>query len=128
MTNTGPAILLISPDLMLTSQLAGLAAGIGGQLETLSRCDANATGSEFDLVLIDLGNLRDSPEDLLLQLKASLPRPPASIVAFGPHVHKERLDDAVRAGCTEAVSRGELIGSFAACVGRWCGSAEAPDS
>ncbi len=107
---------------MLTSQVAGLAAGLGGHLETLSRCDATATGSHFDLVLIDLGSLRDSPDDLLRQVKSRLtqqPQPP--IVAFGPHVHKQRLDAAVQAGCSEAVSRGELIGGFAACIGRWCG-------
>ena len=125
MLSASPAILLISPDLMLTSQLSGLAAGIDSTLETLSCCDATATGGRFDLVLIDLGNLRDSPTDLLRQLTGSLAQQPGAIVAFGPHVHKERLDAAVQAGCTEAVSRGELIGSFAACVRRWCDGADA---
>ncbi len=120
----GPAILLVSPDLMLTSQVAGLAAQVGGQLETLSRCAATATDRRFDLVLVDLGSLRESPDELLRQLQSSLANPPAAIVAFGPHVHKQRLEAAVRAGCTEAISRGELIGSFAACVSRWCGGSE----
>jgi hypothetical protein len=42
-------------------------------------------------------------------------------VAFGPHVHRQRLDDAVAAGADEAVSRGELLGSFPALVRRWMG-------
>ena len=36
------------------------------------------------------------------------------LIAFGPHVHKQRLDDAVAAGVDEAVSRGELFGGFPA--------------
>ena len=122
MPPTGPAILLVSPDLMLTSQLAGLAAGVGGQLETISRCDASAKGSVFDLVLVDLGNLRASPEELLTQLRANLSQQPLPrIVAFGPNVQKERLEAAVSAGASEAVSRGQLLGSFAGCLARWCG-------
>ncbi|MBL6713711.1 hypothetical protein EBU58_05585 [bacterium] len=125
MANTAPGILLISPDLMLSSQLTGLAARVGGSLETLSRCDAAPRGGPYDLVLIDLGNLRESPEALLQQLATSLTQQPQPcLVAFGPHVHRERLEAAVTAGATEAVSRGELIGNFAECVGRWCGSNE----
>ena len=41
------------------------------------------------------------------------------LIAFGPHVHKQRLDDAVAAGVDEAVSRGELFGGFPALLRRW---------
>ncbi len=41
------------------------------------------------------------------------------LIAFGPHVHKQRLDDAVAAGVDEAVSRGELLGGFPALLRRW---------
>ena len=122
MPTASPAILLVSPDLMLTSQMAGLASGVGGQLETISRCDASAKGGPFGLVILDLGSLRASPEELLTQLRASLSQQPLPrIVAFGPHVQKERLEAAVAAGAAEAVSRGELLGSFASCLARWCG-------
>jgi len=43
------------------------------------------------------------------------------LVAFGPHVHRQRLDDACAAGADEAISRGELLGSLPALVRRWSG-------
>jgi hypothetical protein len=44
----------------------------------------------------------------------------ARLVAFGPHVAKDRLDQAAAAGADAAVSRGELLGGFPAIVRRWC--------
>lgn len=120
-----PSILLISPDLMLTSRVAGLVASMAGQLETLSLCTATPKGEAFDLVLIDLGNLRPAPGELLTQLRTTLSRQPLPpIVAFGPHVHKDRLQAAHDAGAHDAVSRGELLGDFASCIARWCDSVE----
>ena len=121
MPHAGPSILLVSPDLMLTSRVAGLVAGVGGRLETVSLCTATPKGSAFDLVLIDLGNLRPAPEELLTQIRTTLSQQPLPrIVAFGPHVHKERLQAALDAGADDAVSRGELLGDFASCVRHWC--------
>jgi CheY-like chemotaxis protein len=31
------------------------------------------------------------------------------IIAFGPHVHEERLNDARQAGCDEVISRGQFF-------------------
>lgn len=122
MPPVSPSILLVSPDLMLTSRVAGLVATIGGALETVSLCTAQPKGAAFDLVLIDLGSLRPPADELLAQLRGTLSQPTAPrIVAFGPHVHKDRLQAALDAGADDAISRGELIGGFAACVARWCG-------
>jgi hypothetical protein len=44
----------------------------------------------------------------------------ARLVAFGPHVAKERLDQAKAAGADAVVSRGEMLGGFPAIVKRWC--------
>jgi hypothetical protein len=42
-------------------------------------------------------------------------------VAFGPHVATHLLEEARAAGVDDVVSRGALLGSFAALVQRWCG-------
>jgi hypothetical protein len=42
-------------------------------------------------------------------------------VAFGPHVAKDRLEQAKAAGADASVSRGELLGGFPAIVKQWCG-------
>ena len=41
------------------------------------------------------------------------------LIAFGPHVQKERLAESVAAGADAAVSRGELLGGFQGLVRRW---------
>jgi hypothetical protein len=47
-------------------------------------------------------------------------RPP-KLVAFGPHVATALLDEARAAGADAVVSRGEILGSFAAVLERVCG-------
>lgn len=117
-------ILLISPDLMSTSKLAGLTRQADGLLETLRSLEDSPRGSHFDVVLLDVQAFADDPAVLVarvLGLLDSLPekKPPARLIAFGPHVHKQRLDEAVAAGVDEAVSRGELFGGFPSLIRRW---------
>ena len=117
-------ILLISPDLMSTSKLAGLTRQADGLLETLRSLEDSPRGSHFDVVLVDVQAFADDPAVLVarvLGLLDSLPekKPPARLIAFGPHVHKQRLDEAVAAGVDEAVSRGELFGGFPSLIRRW---------
>lgn len=114
-------LLLVSPDLMLTSRVAGLVRGINASVETLRQLDAAPAGSGFDLVLLDLGGFRADPAVMISQLR-SMPGVPstATVAAFGPHVHRERLQQALDAGADHVVSRGELLGGLAALIARWC--------
>ena len=117
-------ILLISPDLMSTSKLAGLTRQAEGLLETLRSLEDTPRGSHYDVVLLDVQAFADDPAVLVarvLGLLDGLPekKPPARLIAFGPHVHKQRLDEAVAAGVDEAVSRGELFGGFPSLIRRW---------
>jgi len=124
----GPQILLVSPDLLSTSRIAGLAREAGGQLATLRSLDDPLPSGSYDLVLLDLQAMNGDPAVLVTRVLALLnpqresqPERLAPIVAFGPHVAKDRLDQAKAAGADAAVSRGELLGSFPAIVKRWCG-------
>jgi DNA-binding NarL/FixJ family response regulator len=117
-------ILLISPDLMSTSKLAGLTRQADGLLETLRSLEDAPRGSHYDVVLLDVQAFADDPAVLVarvLGLLDGLPekKPPAKLIAFGPHVHKQRLEEAVAAGVDEAVSRGELFGGFPSLIRRW---------
>lgn len=138
-TSSGPAeqqgadrlkILLVSSDLISTSRIAGLAREAGGRLETLRSPDGPLPGGPYDLLLLDLQAMQGDPAVLvekclaLLQPQFTETGRPARLVAFGPHVAKERLDQAKAAGADAAVSRGEMLGGFAAIVRRWCGSGE----
>jgi hypothetical protein len=125
----GPQILLVSPDLLSTSRIAGLAREAGGRLATLrSLDDPLPAGGPYDLVLLDLQAMHGDPAVLVTKVLALLSPQresqtdrQARIVAFGPHVAKDRLDQAKAAGADASVSRGELLGGFPAIVRRWCG-------
>lgn len=120
-------MLLVSPDLMSTSRMAGLARTIDAQLETLRSLDHEPQGGPYDLVLVDLQAMTGDAAVIIARVRAIMAacagqgEHPVRIVAFGPHVQKQRLDDARAAGALAAVSRGELLGSFAGLVARWMG-------
>jgi hypothetical protein len=109
---------------MSTSKLAGLAKEAGGLLETLRNLSEQPRSKQYDLVLLDIQAFREDPAVLVAKVRFlldSISQKGVSIklIAFGPHVHKQRLDDAVAAGVDEAVSRGELFGGFPALLRRW---------
>lgn len=120
-------ILLVSPDLMATSRLAALAREAGAGLETLRDLDAAPRGGPYAVVLVDLQAVAGDPAVIVARVRAALERTANAgsprLVAYGPHVAKGRLDDALTAGCDAAVSRGELMGAFGALLRRWCGPA-----
>ena len=123
----GPRILLVSPDLLSTSRIAGLARDAGGRLETLRSLDDTPPEGPFHLVLLDLQALAGDPAVLvsrtlaIVDAQRSRTGCAAKLVAFGPHVAKDRLDQAQAAGADAAVSRGELLGGFPAILRRWGG-------
>jgi DNA-binding NarL/FixJ family response regulator len=103
-------VVLLSSDLMVVSRVQGAA----GRSESTVRAAAPATGAiellsqePADLVVIDLGTSLDV-EALVSQIK-SIGHAAPSIVAFGPHVHEDRLTAARSAGCDEVMSRGQFF-------------------
>jgi hypothetical protein len=123
---TGPRILVISPDLMVTSRLAGLAGGCQASLATLRSPAAPAGAGPYDLVLLDLQGLPGDAAGLVHETRRLIAglQPVAggepALIAFGPHVAKQRLEEARAAGADAAISRGELLGAFPDIVSRWC--------
>jgi len=122
----GPTILLVSQDLLSTSRIAGLVRDAGGRLDTLRSVDGPLPGGPYDLVLLDLQAVNGEPAFLVTRvLRLIEPQRAASgktarLLAFGPHVAKDSLDQARVAGADASLSRGELLGSFPAIVERWC--------
>ncbi len=120
-------ILLVSPDLLATSRIAALARPLPARVETLRSLDGEPPAGPFDLVLLDLQGLPGDAAVIVARAAKLVERQQddagraAKIVAFGPHVHKDRLADAHAAGADAAVSRGELLGSFPGLVRRWLG-------
>lgn len=117
-------ILLVSPDLMVSSRVAGLAAQCGTAADTIRDLDAAAPASAYRIVILDLQGLPGDAGALVARARERLaplgPRPGVgpAVIACGPHVAVDRLAAARAAGADEVVSRGELLGAFAAVVGR----------
>lgn len=103
-------VVLLSQDLMVISQVSGAAAQQGSSVRTVSSTsDAvkACAAKDVELVIVDLGTPSADVAALVDQLKSSTASVPR-IMAFGPHVHVDKLAAAREAGC-EAMSRGQFM-------------------
>lgn len=120
-------ILLVTPDLMVASRVGGLATQSGAAIDTVRSLDASLPGAAYDAAILDLQGLAGDAGALITRARERLaehgPREAVgpAIIAFGPHVAVDALAAARAAGADDVVSRGELLGAFAAVVGRHCG-------
>jgi DNA-binding response OmpR family regulator len=107
-------VVVVTRDLAVVSQVDGAAARVGAVARTVSNNDdaaARCVADTVDLVLVDLSTPSLSVKKLVEQLSAAgYARP--RIVAFGSHVHVEKLAAAREAGCDEVLSRGQFIGQL----------------
>jgi CheY-like chemotaxis protein len=103
-----PAIIL-STDLMLGSQLSGAAARTGVSVQSCgsaAKLLERIAPGEAPLVILDLGLPNLEVAGLVAAIRQRSPA--VRIIAFGPHVHKERLAAATAAGCDRVMSRGQF--------------------
>jgi len=104
------SVVLLSGDLMCSSRVSAAAQHLGIPFATAMSVAALA-GRLTDgprLVMIDLSTSGVVPSVLVPQIRtASTTRP--HIVAFGPHVQGELLEEAETSGCDEVMSRGEFF-------------------
>ena len=108
-------VALLTADLMQSSQVAGAALRAAVQLRVFSSADAlwaalsEAPSGEDSvrLVIVDLALPGLDIRGLLSRLEA-LPSGKPRTLAFGPHVHADRLAAAREAGCDQVVSRGQF--------------------
>ena len=118
------SILLLSPDLMVSSRIAGLAASIPASVESLGPAALTPRGGPFAVIVVDLQVNGLTATALVERAKGlrdaqtAIGGARAGIVAFGPHVAVDRLAEATRAGADLVVSRGELLGALPAVVDR----------
>ena len=110
-----PAVVLLCSDLMLTSSVSGAAAARGIRFVTATVADAATLVSEIISdgtrcrLFVDLATpgldvpalARMIPPDVL-----------QGAVAYGPHVHESRLEQARTAGFGQVVSRGAFHARF----------------
>jgi DNA-binding response OmpR family regulator len=113
------AVVLLTGDLAVMSRVEGavVRAGqtmraAGGAVRVVEHCVAEPVA----LVIVDLSTPSLDVAALIKLLRDDAGSGPR-IVAFGPHVHEERLAAARLAGCDDVVSRGEFFARLDAIVG-----------
>lgn len=102
------ALALIS-DLMMQSQASAAARAAGVELRLVLSEDALVELAQQQsprLVIVDLSHPGVDPAGLVGRLGPLL-SPECRLLAFGPHVHKGRLEAAASAGF-EVISRGQF--------------------
>jgi CheY-like chemotaxis protein len=112
---------LLSTDLLGMSKITGAAQRAGCALATAaSAADlmARIAAAPARMVVIDLSTTRLDLAALVRDLRA-LPEPPVAVLAFGPHVHEERLQSARDAGCDAVLSRGQFHATADAIFGQY---------
>ena len=106
-------IVCLSSDLMTLSQLQGAAAACDTPFTSANSWSqaGKHTAEGLALILVDLA-LAGVHTDMAEQI-ADLKQKGAKLVAFGPHVHEQKLAQAKAAGCDEVLSRGQLLSGVA---------------
>jgi len=109
--------IVLTPDLMLRSQVSGAATRVGATVAVVSSAEQllqrvaetlqQDSPSQPYLVVLDLSTDRIDVAELVTRLREALPAQ-SRLLAFGPHVHKQRLAAAAEAGCDAVLSRGEF--------------------
>lgn len=113
--------ILVSSDLMISSQVIGAAQRAGVSLFTAGTASAavdRCREHSGAVVVLDLGMAWLDVQELCGLLQ-TLEQPPLRIAAFGPHVQEGRLAAAAAAGCTPVLARGQFLGSAAALLAKW---------
>ena len=103
-----PAIgLLISRDLFFASKVTGTAQALGLSVRTIGSPDQLQTAKEEELTLVILD--LDCPGVTPAEVMAALPSGKTiSTIAFGPHVHEDRLAAARSAGFEQVLPRSKF--------------------
>jgi DNA-binding response OmpR family regulator len=103
--------LLLSSDLMVVSRVQGAAEKAGSTVRVATGGTAAAKlfcQEPADLVIVDLATPLAEMETLVAHVKSAADAVPR-ILAFGPHVHEDRLATARAAGCDVVMSRGQFF-------------------
>lgn len=117
------AALALVSDLMTQSQISGAATRTGVTVEIAGTVEAllvKLAVGQTRLVVLDLSQVGLDPAELVPRLKEALPQG-STILAFGPHVHKQRLIAAAEAGCDVVISRGQFHSEMDDLLNRYAG-------
>jgi CheY-like chemotaxis protein len=101
--------LFFSTDLVFSSRLTSAGNRVGVPVSSVSSIDAalaRIRGDSVSLVILDLSASTPAPQAAVARLRESAPD--VAVVAYAPHVHEDRLQAALDAGCNQVLTRGQF--------------------
>jgi DNA-binding response OmpR family regulator len=113
------SVILLTRDLAVVSQVDGAAARVGAAVRSVTtESDAVESGvaEKAGLIVVDLGMPSLNVKAIVEKFTSAMATRPR-IVAFGSHVHVEKLTAARDAGCDEVISRGQFFSQLDAVLG-----------
>ena len=104
-------VVLLSSDLAVLSRVEGAASRVGQKVRAAANTAqaAESINSEKPTLLIVDLSLTGLDIAVLVDRLRTPDTPAVRVIAFGPHVHEDRLAAAREAGCDEVVSRGQFF-------------------
>jgi DNA-binding response OmpR family regulator len=106
-------IVLLTKDLLAGSQVAPAVRATGRKLASVPSLEAYArriSETPPRLVIIDLNMPGLDLDEIVTQARAASEK--VEVVAFGPHVHVDRLKAARSAGCDLVLTRGQFVATL----------------
>jgi CheY-like chemotaxis protein len=104
-------VVLLSNDLAVLSRVEGAARRAGEtvrQAASVAQAAGICASEDVRLVVVDLSTPTIEIATTVRQLRSE-PSSSPRMIAFGPHVHEQRLADARAAGCDLVVTRGQFF-------------------
>lgn len=97
-------VVFLSGDLMFASRVRGAAESNDWEFQFSASLPEDC--SKVACVILDLATRSGLTESIVSDCQDRCPG--AKLIAFGPHVHTERLDAARRAGISMVLTRGQF--------------------
>src|SRR5688572_2212059 len=102
---------LLSGDLLVLSRVEAAAARAGITIRSAAATEQavdTCLAEPAELLIVDLAAPQLEVDRLVREIKSRTTLS-TRIIAFGPHVHEERLNAARDAGCDDVISRGQFF-------------------
>lgn len=114
------SIVYVSNDLMFSSRLS--AAAQAAAVDVRVAGDVSVVPSLLEdgavrLVVLDLTLPGLDPSAIVPVIRAAAPD--AAVIAYGPHVHEQKLAAAQAAGCSEVLSKGQFNSNLGQLIARY---------
>ena len=104
MSDASPSVVFLSGDLLFASRVRGAAEAAGLRFVLSGKLPEDADPIAW--VIVDLATRSGILAGLMDQLNARCPD--ANVLAYGPHVQTERLENAREAGIPTVITRGQF--------------------